>query len=65
MPYRDLGKHVVHEVRRGLRQLFDIPMEARMRAITHLCPVPFTGFQWVQVEVGLIADEMFPKSMLP
>jgi hypothetical protein len=25
MPYRDLEKHVVHEVRRGLRQLFDIP----------------------------------------
>ncbi len=31
MPYRDLGKPVVHEVRRGLRQRFDIPMEARIR----------------------------------
>ncbi len=49
--------------------LFEIPMEARIRPMAHLCHVPMLHRVPMDVdmpvEVGLIADEMFPKSMLP
>ena len=54
---------MVHEVRRGLRQLFDIPMEATANGPavpgTMLHRVPMDVID-MPVEVGLIEDEI-PK----